>query len=219
MNRIPAALRFVRSGARAAPLGAALLTLAFACALAAPAAEPEAPAASPVPVHVELRTELGSVELELDAARAPKTVTNFLRYVEAGRYDGARFHRIVRPDNETRRDVPIEVVQAGVAPGRELDDFPPIPLERTSETGLRHQDGTISMARDTPDSATSDFFLCLGEQPALDFGGRRNPDGQGFAAFGRVVRGMDVVRSIQASPANGQQLTPPILIRSARRLP
>jgi peptidyl-prolyl cis-trans isomerase A (cyclophilin A) len=89
-----------------------------------------------------------------------------------------------------------------------------VPLERTSVTGLRHLDGTLSMARDGPDTATSDFFICIGDQPSLDFGGKRNPDGQGFAAFGHVVGGMDVVRRIQAAPADGQSLTPPVRIRS-----
>jgi peptidyl-prolyl cis-trans isomerase A (cyclophilin A) len=170
-------------------------------------------------VRVRLVTALGEIDLELDPARAPGTAANFLRYVDAGRYDGGRFHRTVRPDTEVRKDVPIEVVQAGVAPGREAEDLPPIALERTSATGLRHVDGALSMARDAPDSATSDFFICLGDQPALDHGGARNPDVQGFAVFGRVVAGLDVVRRIQQAPAEGQSLTPPVAILSARRLP
>ena len=89
----------------------------------------------------------------------------------------------------------------------------------TRDTGLRHLDGTISMARGTPDSATSDFFICVGDQPELDFGGKRNPDGQGFAAFGRVVRGIEVVRKIQGRPAVGQAITPPVRIITVRRLP
>jgi peptidyl-prolyl cis-trans isomerase A (cyclophilin A) len=84
---------------------------------------------------------------------------------------------------------------------------------------LKHKDGTISMARDGPDTATSDFFICLGDQPELDFGGKRNPDGQGFAAFGRVVNGMDVVRKIQAAPAEGQALKPPVKVLKATRVP
>jgi len=190
----------------------------LAAAGAAPGETPPSAASAP-PVRVRLTTDLGDIDLEIDAAHAPVTAANFLRYVDAGRYDGGRFHRTVRPDTETRRDVPIEVVQAGVAPGREELDFPPIALERTSATGLTHVDGAISMARGGPDSATSDFFICLGDQPALDYGGRRNPDGQGFAAFGRVVAGLDVVRRIQQSPARGQRLAPPVAIRSARRLP
>lgn len=167
---------------------------------------------------VRLTTPLGEIDLEVDLARAPGSAANFLRYVDAGHYDGGRFHRTVRPDTEVRQDVPIEVVQAGADPQREAEAFAPIALETTARTGLKHLDGTISMARDGPDSATSDFFICIGDQPSLDFAGARNPDGQGFAAFGRVVRGMEVVRRIQQAPATGQSLAPPIPILTARRL-
>jgi peptidyl-prolyl cis-trans isomerase A (cyclophilin A) len=109
------------------------------------------------------------------------------------------------------------VIQGGLDPQRSKQ-FPPIPLERTSETGLSHKDGTISMARGDPDTATSDFFICVGDQPELDFGGKRNPDGQGFAAFGKVVRGMNVVRLIQTARAQGQRLTPPIQILDITRV-
>jgi peptidyl-prolyl cis-trans isomerase A (cyclophilin A) len=174
--------------------------------------------AGPVPsqARVFLRTEQGPIELLVDTARAPKTAANFLRYVEAGRYDGGVFHRTVRLSNQPGKTVLIEVVQAAAAPGPR--DFERIALERTSVTGLRHVDGALSMARDSPDSATSDFFICIGDQPELDFGGQRNPDGQGFAAFGRVIRGMEVVRAIQGSPADGQRLTPPVKIVSAHIL-
>ncbi len=167
---------------------------------------------------MRLTTPLGEIDLEVDLARAPGSAANFLRYVDAGHYDGGRFHRTVRPDTEVRQDVPIEVVQAGADPQREAEAFAPIALETTARTGLKHLDGTISMARDGPDSATSDFFICIGDQPSLDFAGARNPDGQGFAAFGRVVRGMEVVRRIQQAPATGQSLAPPIPILTARRL-
>jgi peptidyl-prolyl cis-trans isomerase A (cyclophilin A) len=86
-------------------------------------------------------------------------------------------------------------------------------------TGIRHLDGAISMARGRPDTATSDFFLCIGDQPSLDFGGLRNPDGQGFAAFGRVTKGMDIVRKIQTLPADDKQkLTPPVKILKISRI-
>jgi peptidyl-prolyl cis-trans isomerase A (cyclophilin A) len=169
--------------------------------------------------RVLVRTDRGDIVLEVDSARAPVTAGNFLRYVDRGLYDGGRFHRTVRLSNQPGQSVKIEVIQAGVNPSRESGGFPPIALERTSVTGLRHLDGAVSMARDGPDTATSDFFICIGDQPSLDQGGRRNPDGQGFAAFGRVVEGMEVVRRIQGSPADGQHLTPPVAIRSARRLP
>jgi peptidyl-prolyl cis-trans isomerase A (cyclophilin A) len=173
-------------------------------------------AASPAPVRVVLETALGEVELEVDLARAPATGANFLRYVQAGRYDGGRFHRTVTPTNQPTSPVKIAVIQGGEAPEREATDFPPIALERTRDTGLTHRDATLSMARDGPDTATSDFFICVGDQPELDFGGRRNPDGQGFAAFGRVVRGMEVVRRIWQAPGKAQALTPPVALRRAR---
>jgi peptidyl-prolyl cis-trans isomerase A (cyclophilin A) len=167
---------------------------------------------------VDLVTPSGTIRVEVDERRAPVTAGNFLRYVRAGLYDGGRFHRTVTPPNQPGQVAKIEVIQAGIDPAREREEFPPIPLERTSVTGLRHLDGTLSMARAEPDTATSDFFICIGDQPELDYGGRRNPDGQGFAAFGRVVGGMDAVRRIQASPADGQTLTPPVPIRRARVL-
>ena len=179
-------------------------------------ARPLAAAASGV--TVVLRTSLGDVEIEVDAARALVTAANFLRYVDGSYYDGGRFHRTVRLDNQPGKTVLIEVVQASVNPTPARPSFEPIHLERTRDTGLRHRDGTVSMARDEPDSATSDFFVCIGDQPELDFGGKRNPDGQGFAAFGRVVKGMDVVRRIQLAPADGQVFTPPVPIVAAGRL-
>jgi peptidyl-prolyl cis-trans isomerase A (cyclophilin A) len=161
-----------------------------------------------VPVTIE--TELGTIEAEIALGKAPISGANFLKYVDAGLYDNARFHRTVKPDNQPNNLVKIEVIQAGTAPGTK--QFPPIALERTSVTGLTHVDGTLSMARNGPDTATSDFSICIGDQHSLDFGGKRNPDGQGFAAFGRVTKGMDIVRKIQAAPANAQRLTPPVRI-------
>jgi len=170
----------------------------------------------PGPVRVRIETELGAIEVEVDTERAPVTSANFLKYVDGGYYDGGRFHRTVKPDNQPDNKIRIEVIQAGRNPERK-DGLPPIVLERTNATGLRHLDGTVSMARTTPDSAVSDFFVCIGDQPELDYGGARNPDGQGFAAFGRVVKGMDVVRKIQQAPAEKQQLVPPIAIIGVRR--
>ena len=171
-------------------------------------------------VRVLVQTERGDIVLEVDAAHAPKTAANFLRYVDAGHYDGGTFHRTVKMDNQPDSPVKIEVIQAGVNPERSKEGFAPIPIERTSVTGLRHTDGVISMARGQPDSATSGWFVCINDQPSLDFGGTRNPDGQGFAAFGRVVSGMDVVRRIQRAPnTDAQRLTPPIKIVKAARMP
>ncbi|MFM7215829.1 MAG: peptidylprolyl isomerase [Verrucomicrobiota bacterium] len=164
-----------------------------------------------------LQTAQGDIELELDTRAAPRSVTNFLHNAQQGLYADGLFFRTVTPGNQPTNDVKISVIQARANPSRTNDFLPPIPLERTRDTGLRHLDGTVSMARDRPDTAQDHFFICIGDQPELDFGGRRNPDGQGFAAFGRVVKGMDVVRRIHGSPADGQTLTPPVRIQRVIR--
>jgi peptidyl-prolyl cis-trans isomerase A (cyclophilin A) len=166
------------------------------------------------PTVVRIETEMGRIEVEIDLQSAPVTANNFLRYVGAGHFTNGQFHRTVTLDNQPDNDVLIEVIQASVNPELSDSGFAPIALERTSLTGLEHSDGTVSMARGGPDSATSSFFICIGDQPSLDFGGKRNPDGQGFAAFGRVTHGMEVVRRIHRAPAEGQRLTPPVRILS-----
>ena len=175
---------------------------------------------------VTFETEKGTIDVAVDGARAPVTAANFLRYVDAGFFDGGSVNRAVRPDNTVRHDVEIQVIQLQIDEARSRQAFPPIPLERTSVTGLKHVDGTISMARGGPDTATGSFSIVIGDQPEMDFGGRRNPDGQGFAAFGHVVRGMDVVKAIQASPTGTagpygtESLSPPIkILKASRRKP
>jgi len=168
-------------------------------------------------VRVVIETDRGNIAVALDSAHAPRSVANFLRYVDGGFYTNGRFHRTVTPANQPRDTIRIEVIQAGIDTLRRRQGFPPVELEPTSATGLHHRDGTLSMARAGPNTATSDFFICIGDQPALDFGGHRNLDGQGFAAFGRVTEGMAIVRAIQGAPASGQQLTPPVTIRRIRR--
>ena len=148
---------------------------------------------------------------------------NFLKYLDAGFYDGGVVNRAVRADNTVRHDVKIEVIQFQIDSTRRPQQFPPIALERTSVTGLKHVDGAVSMARTGPDTATASFSIVIGDQPEMDHGGRRNADGQGFAVFGRVVRGKDVVRAIQASPTGRtgaygtETLDPPIKILKAHR--
>ncbi|MEP7383436.1 MAG: peptidylprolyl isomerase [Gemmatimonadota bacterium] len=167
--------------------------------------------------HVVFRTERGDIEIEVDTIRAPITGKNFLRYVDGGFFTSGSFFRVVRPDNQPNDSIRIDVIQGGQSREPRRQGFPPIELERTSVTGITHVDGAISMARAGVASATSSFFICLGPQPALDFGGMRNPDGQGFAAFGRVVRGLDVARRIQAEAVSGQNLITPVIIRDATR--
>ena len=168
--------------------------------------------------RVRIDTSLGSLIVELDAERAPLTTRNFLRYVEEGFYTNGEFFRTVTATNQPDDDVRIAVIQGGARPEKEDEEHAPIPLERTRDTGLRHREATVSMARLGPDTATQSFFICVGDQPELDFGGKRNPDGQGFGAFGTVVEGMDLVRKIHASNAEGQKLDPPIPILRAVRL-
>ena len=181
-------------------------------------------------VLVRLETALGNIDLVIDTRHAPITAANFLKYVDGKFYDGGQFHRATRPDNYTPAppDRPaMAIVQARINPERRRDGFDPIPLERTSVTGLKHIVGTISMARAAQaDTARSDFFICLDDQPSLDFGGKRFEDGQGGAAFGRVVRGMDVARKIQQQPTNDkgetamakQSLLPPVVITRIARV-
>lgn len=164
---------------------------------------------------VLITTPLGEMVVELYPSQAPLTVANFLAYVDAGAYDGTFFFRVVHLDNQPRNPVKIEVIQGGDIP--ESKCRPPILHEDTKRSGLRHLDGTISMARGNPGTAQSSFFICINDQPQLDYGGRRNPDGQGFAAFGRVIRGMDLVRRIQRLPDKDQTLTEPVSILHIQR--
>jgi peptidyl-prolyl cis-trans isomerase A (cyclophilin A) len=196
----------------------AIMLRALLCVLCAAVVQTISPGAAEAQAYprVVIQTDLGNIEVEIDTAHAPLTAANFLRYVDLGFYRFGRFHRTVRADNQPDSKVKIAVVQAGLDSLR-VKDFPPIKLERTNVTKLLHKDGTISMARDGPDTGTSDFFICVGDQPALDYGGKRNPDGQGFAAFGRVMLGMDVVRRINAAPAKGQALNPALRIKNIVR--
>jgi peptidyl-prolyl cis-trans isomerase A (cyclophilin A) len=174
-------------------------------------------------VIVRVETSLGSIDIALDGEHAPITTANFLKYVDAKMYDGGRFHRATRPDNyvpQLPERPPFQIVQADINPDRAKEKFPPIPLERTTRTGLAHRLGTISMPRgENIDSATSGFVICLDQEtPSLDVGSKRYPDGQGFAAFGHVVKGMDVVRRIHSQPVKGQSLDPPVTITRIYRL-
>jgi peptidyl-prolyl cis-trans isomerase A (cyclophilin A) len=176
----------------------------------------------PGPVIVTLDTAAGEIDVAVFTGRAPLSAADFLRYVERGLYDGGAFYRAVRAEND-HGTPKIAVIQGGLVD--ESKALPPVAHETTRDTGITHRDGTVSLARGAPGTGSGGaFFICIGDQPALDFGGTRNPDGQGFAAFGRVVRGMDVVRKIHAMPAAapspseymaGQLLSEPVAIRRA----
>ena len=163
-----------------------------------------------------IKTSLGDITVELYPKKAPITVANFLKYVDTHLYDNTSFFRSVTLNNQPNDSIKIEVIQGGEVDSTKV--FAAIPLERTSKTGVRHKNGTISMARDSPDSATCSFFICINDQPSLDYGGKRNKDGQGFAAFGKVTKGMDVVKKIQKlSPKQEQYFKPEVLIVSISR--
>ena len=177
-----------------------------------------------VTTNIAFKTSKGDIIIELYNQIAPITVDNFLRHLDGGHYDGSSFYRTVTHQNDNGSPM-IEVIQGGLG---DIDKpFPAISHESTNITKLKHEDGTISMSRGEVNSATSDFFICIGSQQGLDFGGERNNDGQGFAAFGKVIEGMDIVRDINGMPSNkktdneyvkGQMINNPIIIEKAVRL-
>ena len=166
--------------------------------------------------HCIIKTTLGNITIELYPLKAPVTVANFLKYVDARLYDSSSFFRAVTLQNQPKDPIKIEVIQGGNVDSTK--EFAPIPLETTQQTGLHHKNGTISMARSGPATATSSFFICINDQPSLDYGGKRNKDGQGFAAFGKVTKGMELVKKIQQLyPAQGQYFKPAVIILSVTR--
>jgi len=174
-------------------------------------------------VRVLMSTSAGDISIDLYLDKAPVTAGNFLDLVDNGDLDGGSFYRVVSFENDNGNPK-IEVIQGGL--GDAGDGFDTIAHETTEQTGILHTDGVISMARGAVGTASTEFFICIGDQPGLDAGNVRNPDGQGFAAFGKVVSGMDVVRRINGRPADGpsdsdytkgQILTEPVLIVSVRR--
>lgn len=167
-------------------------------------------------IFVDVETTMGVISVELYPDKAPITVSNFLKYVDNNRYDDGYFFRVLDAENQKSEKIKIEVVQARVKD--DSNDFPPIKLETTKNTGLRHKHGTISMARLEPDTATNSFFITINDQPDLDFGGQRNPDGQGFAAFGQVIKGMDVVTQIQNQKEEDTTLIKPVIIKTVKRV-
>jgi peptidyl-prolyl cis-trans isomerase A (cyclophilin A) len=167
-------------------------------------------------IHCLIKTSMGDIAIELYPAKAPVTVANFMKYVDKKAYNGSSFFRVCTPANEAARKVQIQVIQGGNVPDSLILDS--IKIETTKSTGLLHQNGTLSMARSGPNSATSQFFICINAQPALDYGGARNPDGQGFAAFGKVTAGMDVVQKIQSQKDNAQYLVERVKIYGINRV-
>jgi peptidyl-prolyl cis-trans isomerase A (cyclophilin A) len=177
-----------------------------------------APANKDTP-HVIIRTQDGDIEVELYPRQAPKTAGAFLSHVDSGFYKKASFYRVLNEENQVTGAGNSKLIQGGIwkTDHQRAVSVPGVPHETTMETHLLHTNGTISLARDKPGTGTTEFFICVGDQPGFDYGGENNPDGQGYAAFGKVVRGMDVVRQIYERPENDQRFTPAVPIFSISR--
>jgi peptidyl-prolyl cis-trans isomerase A (cyclophilin A) len=170
--------------------------------------------------RVEIETKLGDIEVELYNDKAPKTVAAFLSYVDSGFYKNASFYRILNDDNQPSNADKSELIQGGIWKTNyaRSASLPGVPHESTRQTGLMHKDGTISLARQAPGTANTEFFICIGDQPGFNYGGINNADGQGYAAFGKVIKGMSVVKSIYDAPENDQSFDPQIDIYNIVRL-
>ena len=170
--------------------------------------------------HVEIETKLGSIEVELYADKAPKTVAAFLSYIDSGYYKNATFYRVLNLDNQPSDAYKAELIQGGIYRTKKKPKTPiaGIPHETTKQTGILHKDGVVSLARLEPGSGTTEFFICIGDQPGFDYGGLNNPDKQGYAAFAKVVKGMEIVRTIYNRPEDDGYFDPPVYIFDIRRL-
>jgi peptidyl-prolyl cis-trans isomerase A (cyclophilin A) len=170
--------------------------------------------------HIEIQTIFGDIELELFPNQAPKTVAAFLSYIDSGYYERSSFYRVLNDENQPSNAPKTELIQGGIwkkHSGKAIS-IPGIPHESTRQTKILHKDGVISLARLAPGTATTEFFICVGDQPGLDYGGENINDGQGYAAFGKVVKGMDVVKRIYAENENDQYYDPPVFIFKIIRL-
>ncbi|MEO8765147.1 MAG: peptidylprolyl isomerase [Ginsengibacter sp.] len=169
---------------------------------------------------IRIKTNFGDIIVELYPKKAPKTVAAFLNYIDSGYYKNGSFYRVLKEEDQPSNAFKSNLIQGGIWQTRykQQAGLPGIAHETTKETGVLHKDGAISLARNVPGSANTEFFIVIGDQPAYDYGGAANPDGQGFSAFGKVVEGMDVVKQIHAQPDNQASFTPPLAILDIVRL-
>lgn len=170
--------------------------------------------------HILIRTRTGNMEIELYPDQAPKSVAAFLSYVDSGLYKNSSFYRVLNEDNQPSGSPASELIQGGIwkTDHRRAVSMPGIAHEPTNQTHILHKDGVISLARTTTGTASTEFFICVGDQPGFDYGGENNPDGQGYAAFGKVVKGMDILKDIYTSPENDQSFDPAVTILDIERL-
>lgn len=168
--------------------------------------------------HVRIETRLGDIEIELYPDQAPQSVAAFLSYVDSGFYKNASFYRVLNTENQSMDAAKAELIQGGLYRSKIRPNVKGIPHETTEKTKILHKNGTVSLARVEPGSATTEFFICIGDQPGFDYGGENNPDKQGYAAFGKVVNGMDIVMKIYGRNESGQYFDPPVDIYNIKRL-
>jgi peptidyl-prolyl cis-trans isomerase A (cyclophilin A) len=191
----------------------AFIVLVFACMFFA--------CSSPVykNPHIVIETEAGNIEIELYPDKAPQTVKAFLSYVDAGYYKGGTFYRVLANDNQPMNAIKANLIQGGIwkSDYKKASSLPGIPHEATNKTNILHKDGVFSLSRMEPGTATTEFFICIDDQPGFDYGGENNPDGQGYAAFGKVVKGMDIVHKIHNFPYRDQAFDPQVAIINIKR--
>jgi peptidyl-prolyl cis-trans isomerase A (cyclophilin A) len=168
--------------------------------------------------HVEIKTRSGDIEVELFPDNAPKSVAAFLSYVDSGYYKNASFYRALNEDNQPTGNAETAMIQGGIWKTKHGMKIPGIPHESTQQTKLTHTNGTISLARQAPGTANTEFFICIGDQKGFDYGGTNNPDGEGYAAFGKVVKGMDIIKQFYIQPTYGDLLQQQIEILNVVRL-
>jgi len=168
---------------------------------------------------VVIETKYGEIEIELYADKAPKTVGAFISYIDSGFYENTSFYRVLNMNNQPSNAHKTEILQGGLwrTKNEKARSIPGIPHESTGTTGVKHEDGVISLARLAPGTANAEFFICIDDQPGLDQGGENVEDKLGYAAFGKVIRGMSVVRKIYMQNDRNQYLDPPVAIYNIRR--
>lgn len=164
--------------------------------------------------HIEIKTSQGDIEIELYAQRAPKTVAAFLSYIDSGYYNNSNFYRVLNDENQPSNAPKTELIQGGIwkTKNKIARGLPGIPHETTQQTKILHTDGVLSLARTAPGTASTEFFICIGKQAGLDYGGENIADKQGYATFGKVIKGMEVVRKIYRQNESDQYFDPPVAI-------
>ncbi len=164
--------------------------------------------------HIEIQTKYGDIEIELFPRQAPQTVAAFLSYIDSGFYQNSQFYRVLNDENQPSNAPKTELIQGGIwrTKNKTAARIPGIPHETTKQTGILHTDGVLSLARLAPGTASTEFFICVGKQPGLDYGGENIADKQGYAAFGKVVKGMEIVYKIYRQNDNDQYFDPPVAI-------